>query len=85
MQGPSLEAIPAPPRPDQVQDVLNALVKDIESFRQDYAELPNSLVEIGAPPYGDWTYTKESADHYRVVLRLYGQVVTFDSLQKGSR
>jgi hypothetical protein len=84
MQGPSLGAMPPKPRPDQTQDVLNALVKDIESFRQDFAELPSSLAEVGIPRHGEWTYTKDSADHYRVVLRLNGQVLTFDSLQKAS-
>ena len=41
-----------------------------------------SLAEVGVPAHGEWTFTKTSANEYRVVLRMYGQVVTFDSRQR---
>ena len=62
----------------KAQEAMDALVKGIESFRKDTSELPSSLTEVGAPSKGEWTYTK-SGGQYRVVGKMYGEVVTFNS------
>jgi hypothetical protein len=60
----------------EAQRTLNALVADIESFRKDYKTLPQSLIEVGRPAKGTWTYTLASGA-YRVQGTLYGQTVNF--------
>ena len=65
----------------EAQDALAVMVKGIESYREDYDELPEHLAEV-APPYpGQWSYSRKAAGHYLVVLEMHGQVVTFDSVQ----
>jgi hypothetical protein len=66
----------------QAHGALDSVVGRIEAFRSDYSQLPGSLAEVGVPAHGEWTFTKTSANEYRVVLRMYGQVVTFDSRQR---
>jgi hypothetical protein len=66
---------PAVARTD-VQRMLDALVADIELFRKNYQTLPESLVEIGRPEKGSWTYTV-AGGAYRVQGTLYGQTVNF--------
>lgn len=63
------------------QEALDAMVKDIEGFREDYSELPERLAEVAAPSRGQWTYTRRPGGHYQVVLAMYGEVLTFDSGQ----
>ena len=87
IQGRSLLALLAPAPPpavarQQAEGALQLVVNEIESFRRDYAELPGSLAEVGTPLDGEWTYARRSGTHYQVALRFYGQVVTFDSLDK---
>ena len=69
----------------QAQTALDALVLDIEAFRKDYGELPRTLVEIGVPPRGRWSYTGLGKSQYRVQGTLYGQAVSFDSNRAGGR
>jgi hypothetical protein len=70
-----------PPSPDaarhQAQQMLDALVADIEAFRTDTTELPQSLIEVGVPPRGEWTYVPAGRNAYRVQGKLYGQAVSF--------
>ena len=77
-----------PPTPaaarDDVQRTLETLVADIDLFRKNYNELPESLVEIGVPPRGTWKYTVTGA-LYRVEGTYYGQKVSFDSASAGLR
>jgi hypothetical protein len=63
----------------QTQAALEAMVKEIEGYRKDYAELPERLVEVAAPSKGNWTYSRKPGGQYQVVLEMYGQVVSFDS------
>ena len=73
---------PAPPPAiarQQAEETLDAVVKEIESFHHDYAELPDFLAEVGVPPRGVWAYLKKPGGRYQVVGRMHGQVVTFDS------
>jgi hypothetical protein len=63
----------------QAQDALDGMVKDIEGFREDYEELPERLAEVASPFPGQWTYSTTPGGHYLVVLKMHGQVVTFDS------
>jgi hypothetical protein len=86
IQGRSLAELLTPaPSPaialQQAQENVDAVVKRIESFRKDFSKLPDTLAVVGVPASGNWTYTTSSGDHYQVVLKLYGQVVTFDSRQ----
>lgn len=77
-----------PPSPavarEEAQRTLDMVVADIEAFRSDYNELPESLVEIGVPPKGSWTYTI-AGSAYRVQGSMYGQNVSFDSASGGAR
>jgi hypothetical protein len=63
----------------QAQEMLDALVVEIDAFRNDYDELPATLVDIGVPPRGQWRYTATSRTHYIVEGAVYGKVVSFDS------
>lgn len=77
---------PAAVARQEAQAMLSALVGEIESFRHDYNELPETLVEIGVPSRGRWTYAVLGEDRYTLRGSLYGQGVTFDSTSKaGSR
>jgi len=68
----------------QAQETLQAVVLEIESFREDYSELPDVLAEVGIPHRGAWTYLKQPGGRYQVVGEMYGQVVTFDSSSRKS-
>ena len=73
---------PAPPPAiarQQAQETLEAVVKEIESFHHDYAELPTVLAEVGVPSRGTWAYLKKAGERYQLVGQMYGQIVTFDS------
>jgi hypothetical protein len=63
----------------QAQEMLDALVIDIDAFQDDYNELPATLVDIGVPPRGEWSYAVLGHAQYKVRGTLYGQVVSFDS------
>jgi hypothetical protein len=82
--GQSLDELLQPDPPPELglqraQEALDAVVRRVRVYREDYSELPESLAEVGAHE-GDWTYDKESAGHYRIRLKLYGQVVTYNSV-----
>lgn len=61
----------------EAQQMLKALVADIEAFRTDTNELPDALVQVGIPPRGHWSYTNAGNGAYRLQGTLYGQTVTF--------
>jgi type VI protein secretion system component VasF len=63
---------------EQAEAVLREVVEDIQSFHEDYAELPVSLAEVGLPFQGDWRYTRITNDRYHLELSLGGHAVTFD-------
>jgi hypothetical protein len=63
----------------QVQILLDGVVRGIDSFRHDYARLPKELVEVGVPARGTWTYSPQPGGRYQVVGTMYGQVLTFNS------
>ena len=65
----------------QAQETLDSVVREIESFHDDYSELPSVLAEVGVPPRGTWAYLRKAGGRYQVVGQMYGQVVTFDSTQ----
>ena len=90
----SLALLGARPRPEAARDdarqLLETLVADIEAFRNDNDELPESLVEIGMPPRGQWRYEPAPGGGYRLEGVVSGQTVTFtrastDSVAKGTR
>jgi len=62
----------------QVEEALRVVVDDIQSFHADYAELPDSLAELGLPTQGEWVYTKNPDGGYRLIVTLQGRVRTFD-------
>ena len=64
---------------EEAQRTLNDLVVEIEAFRKDYSELPETLVEVGMPSRGRWTYTAIDKSHYTVQGSMFGQAVSFDS------
>jgi hypothetical protein len=80
-----MELITPAPSPEvarrQAQEALDSVVKGIETFRKDYEELPERLIEVASPEQGQWTYTRKSGGHYQVRLALHGQVLNFDSAQ----
>jgi hypothetical protein len=90
VQGVDLMALLTPaPSPEialrQGQQALDSVVEGIEGFREDHSALPDNLMEVGVPAHGEWTYTKLPGGFYQVVLREYGQVLTFDSHQPKAR
>jgi hypothetical protein len=66
----------------EAQAMLSKLVEEIEIFRHDYDELPESLVEIGVPARGRWTYDVLGKKDYTLRGSLYGQGVAFDSTSR---
>ena len=71
---------PPPPVARQNADqTLRTLVAEIEAFREDYSELPQTIHEVGAPPQGTWRYEVVSSTGYRIHGSLQGQDVSFDS------
>jgi hypothetical protein len=78
-----------PPSPtaarQEAQRTLDGLVADVEEFWKDYNELPESLVEIGVPARGHWSYSMGAGNTYRLRGTLYGQAVSFDSPQPRER
>ena len=55
------------------------LVTEIEAFREDYGDLPETIHEVGAPRRATWRYEAFSSTGYRVHGSLQGQDVSFDS------
>src|SRR5438093_7615681 len=66
----------------QAQGAMDTVVKQFDAYVTDYSELPENLVEIGVPAPGDWTYTKRPGNEYQLVLKMYGQVITFESSRR---
>ena len=66
----------------QAQADLDAAVGAIEDFRADFSTLPQTLVQVGVAPRGDWTYTTAASGHYEVVRALHGQVARYSSTQQ---
>jgi hypothetical protein len=74
-----LEPAPSPQAvARQARTTLDALVAEVEAFRDDYHELPESLSEIGLPQEGHWSYAVDDG-LYRITGSLYGQTVTYQS------
>jgi hypothetical protein len=78
-----------PPSPSaarhEAQQTLTTLVADVEEFWKDNNELPESLVEIGVPARGQWTYSVRPGNIYQLRGTLYGQSVSFDAPQPRER
>ncbi len=71
---------PPPPVARQNADqAMRLLVSEIEAFREDYGELPETIHEVGAPSQGAWRYEVVTSTHYRIHGSLQGQDVSFDS------
>jgi hypothetical protein len=86
--GPTLAALLTPrPSPEvarqQAEQTLQSLVADIEAFREDYEELPESLAEVGIPARGDWQYTRTDGGSFTLDGTLDGERVSFDSRRSG--
>jgi len=84
LTGRSLSSLVTPGPPPAVararaQQMLDTLVADIESFKEDYEELPETLAEVGMPPEGTWRYEVGSGGSYTIEGTLHGQRVRFDS------
>ena len=69
----------------QAQEMLDALVVEIDAFRQDYDALPATLVDVGVPPRGRWSYATSGNGQFKVEGTLYGQTVSFDSTRAAAR
>ena len=66
------------------QEALDTVVKRIDSFYNDYDELPGNLVEVGLPTVGDWTWAPRSDGQYEVTVKMFSQTLTFDTRQHAS-
>lgn len=64
---------------EEAQKTLHSLVLEVESFRADYHQLPESLAEIGLPQRGRWNYSLKEGGRYAVTGNLYGETVSFES------
>jgi len=65
-----------------IQETMQDVVREIESFRQDYSELPDLLSEVGVPSRGTWTYEKKPGGQYIVTGEMYGEVVRYGAPAK---
>ncbi len=70
---------PAAVAREEAQKTLNSLVGEVEGFRRDYHELPESLAEVGLPSRGRWKYSVSGDGRYTLTGSLYGQSVSFES------
>ena len=61
------------------QEALDTVVKRVDTFYSDYGELPPSLIEVGLPPHGSWTWAPRGNGQYQVTVRMYGKTLTFDT------
>jgi hypothetical protein len=52
---------------------------NIEAFRKDFNEVPKTLVQVGIPLRGRWSYTVVGTGRYRVQGALFGEAVSFTS------
>ena len=78
-----LEIAPPPAVARQeAQQVLDALVGDIEAFRKDFNEVPKTLVQVGIPERGRWSYTVVGPGRYTVQGALFGEAVSFTSPER---
>ena len=68
--------------PAWIDQTLDAMVKRIDSFHDDYDALPTNLAEVGLPPQGDWTWAPRGAGQYSVTVKMFGQSLTFDTRQR---
>ena len=75
---------PPPVARQNAEQMLRTLVAEIEAFREDYGDLPETIHEVGAPPQGTWRYEVINSAGYRIHGSLQGQDVTFDS-SRGTR
>jgi hypothetical protein len=73
-----LAAQSSPASRQQAEDALRVVVNDVQTFRADYAELPESLAEVGLPVEGQWTYSKKPGERFQLVVILGGHVATFN-------
>jgi hypothetical protein len=64
---------------EEAQKALNSLVGEVEGFRKDYHELPESLAEVGLPSRGRWKYSVTGDGRYTLTGSMYGQSVSFES------
>ena len=64
------------------QEAMDSVVKRIDSFHDDYDELPRNLVEVGVPSIGDWTWAPRSNGQYQVTVKAFGRVLAFDTSQR---
>jgi hypothetical protein len=70
---------PGPVARQEAQKALDTLVGDIEAFRKDFNDIPKTLVQVGVPLRGRWSYTVIGAGRYRVQGAMYGEAVSFTS------
>jgi hypothetical protein len=72
------EPAPAPEvAREEVQQLLKTVIADIEAFRTDTNQLPDTLVQVGIPSRGAWVYTNGGNGTYRLQGTLYGQTATY--------
>jgi len=71
--------LPAPVAREEAQKALDFLVIEVEGFRQDYHELPESLADVGLPSHGSWSYSVKGDGRYSLAGNVFGQSVRFDS------
>jgi hypothetical protein len=71
--------LPALVAREEAQKALNFLVLEVEGFRQDYHELPDTLADVGLPSHGSWSYSVKGDGRYSLAGNVYGQSVRFDS------
>ena len=64
---------------EEAEKTLNSLVSEVEGFRKDYHELPESLAEVGLPSRGRWKYSLSGDGRYTLTGSVYGQNVSFES------
>ena len=81
-----LETKPSPAiAREKATRTLDGLVAEVEAFRDDYDELPQSLVEVGLPSEGQWSYAVIADGRYSISGTLHGQAVRHESSRSAER
>ena len=73
---------PAPQTLQSAQQALDTVVQRVDSFHNDYNELPRNLVEVGVPAPGKWTWAPRSNGQYQVTVTMFSQTLTFDTTSR---
>ncbi|MCH8278774.1 MAG: hypothetical protein IIC12_07590 [Proteobacteria bacterium] len=60
-------------------DEMNAMVYDLDDYRDQQGVFPGELEQLGMPDDRAWSYRRLDEDRYRISFRAGGQTLTYSS------